>query len=256
MGRANITPEHAQTLTDHLGELRDRLIKSVWAIVIMTAVCWFYSDQLVTIIAKPILPHLPNGKLVFLNPMDTFMAYMKVALMGGIVLSCPVWIYQIWRFVAPGLYDHERKYGLAFVGSGVLLFATGVCFAYLLVLPTGLEFLLSFGGESTQAMISVADYLSFFVTMILVFGASFELPLFIVILGFFGIVDPKFLRDKRRYAIVLLAFIAAVITPPDVLSMMMLLVPLMALYEISILVVAAVGRRRAPSSADQLNAPQ
>ncbi len=232
------------TLVDHLTELRDRLIKSAWAIAITTAFCFAFSEQLFTLVRHPIAHHLPGGGLVFTNPMDKFLAHMKLAVVCGVILACPAWIYQIWRFVAPGLYAHEKKYSLAFVLSGIGLFLMGVSFAYFMVLPMAFEFLFNFGGSVDKPLITITEYLSFFATMILVFGASFELPLILVILGVLGLVSAATLREKRRYAIVAMATLAAVITPPDILSMLMLLVPLSILYEISILVVRLVERKR------------
>ncbi len=237
--------EDNQTLVDHLSELRDRLVKSAWAIAVTTVVCLFFSEQLFNIVRHPIQSFLPEGGLVFTNPMDKFMAHMKLSMVGGVIMACPAWIYQGWMFIAPGLYAHEKKYSLTFVFSGIVLFLTGVSFAYFLVLPSAFEFLFSFGGSVDKPLITIAEYMSFFATMTLVFGASFELPLILVALGVLGIVSSGTLREKRRYAIVALAVVSAVITPPDVLSMMMLLVPLTALYEISILVVRVVEKKRA-----------
>ncbi|MDZ4083892.1 MAG: twin-arginine translocase subunit TatC [Bdellovibrionales bacterium] len=241
--------EDNQTLVDHLTELRDRLVKSAWAIAITTALCFFFSEQLFNIVRHPIIAHLPEGGLVFTNPMDKFMAHMKLSMVAGVIMACPAWIYQAWMFIAPGLYAHEKKYSLTFVFAGIILFLTGVSFAYFLVLPSAFEFLFSFGGSVDKPLITISEYMSFFATMTLVFGASFELPLILVALGVLGIVSSNTLREKRRYAIVALATIAAVITPPDVLSMMMLLVPLAGLYEISILVVRVVERKRSQTIA-------
>lgn len=243
------TREENQTLVDHLSELRDRLVKSAWAIAITTAVCFFFSEQIFNVVRHPIIAHLPEGGLVFTNPMDKFMAHMKLSMVAGVIAACPAWIYQAWMFIAPGLYAHEKKYSLTFVFSGIVLFLMGVSFAYFLVLPSAFEFLFSFGGSVDKPLITISEYMSFFATMTLVFGASFELPLILVALGVLGIVSSSMLREKRRYAIVGLAVVAAVITPPDVLSMMMLLVPLTALYEISILVVRVVEKKRAQTIA-------
>lgn len=232
-----------QTLTDHLSELRDRLIRSAWAIFIATIVCWAFSEQIFNIVRAPIAPYLDAGGLIFTNPMDKFIAHMKVALLGGVVIACPIWIYQAWMFVAPGLYSNERKYSMTFIAAGSGLFVMGVLFVYFLVLPMAFHFLLTFGGTTDKPMITINEYMSFFMTTTLVFGAAFELPLIIVILGAIGIVDQKFLREKRRYAVVGLAVLSAIITPPDVLSMLMLLVPLWTLYEISILLVGVMARR-------------
>lgn len=238
------TREENLTLVDHLTELRDRLIKAAWAVAFTTAVCFYFSENIFDLVRHPIQAHLPEGGLVFTNPMDKFIAHMKLSVVAGVILACPAWLYHAWMFVAPGLYAHEKKYSLAFVTAGIGLFLSGVAFAYFLVLPSAFQFLFNFGGSVDKPLITISEYMSFFATMILVFGASFELPLILVALGALGIVSSDTLREKRRYAIVVLATVAAVITPPDVLSMMMLLVPLAGLYEISILIVRVVERRR------------
>lgn len=238
------TNEKLQSLFDHLGELRERLVKSAYAIALMALGCWFFHVELFDVIRGPIAPYLDIGGLVFTHPTDKFMAHLKVALLGGTVLSCPVWIYQAWMFVAPGLYQKERKYSLIFIASGTVLFLVGVFFAYFLVLPSAFKFLLTFGGTTDKPMITISEYLSFFMTMILVFGIAFELPLVIVVLGAMGLVDQKFLREKRRIMIVVMAVVSAIVTPPDLMSMLMLLVPLCVLYEISILLVAAMAKKK------------
>ncbi len=238
--------EQPQSLTDHLTELRYRIIRIAISVLVMTIVAWNFADRILDKIIQPVRAYVPNGKLVFLSPTDMFGTYIKVAVMAGVILSCPFWIFQLWKFISPGLYAHEKKYSALFIGSGVGLFLLGCSFCYFLVLPAALHFLLTFGSGEGQAMITFTEYLSFFMTMILVFGASFEMPLIIVILALFGIVDQTFLRDKRRYALVILAVIAAIVTPPDLASMMMLLVPLYILYEASIFVVGLTGRRKPP----------
>ncbi len=238
--------EQPQSLTDHLSELRDRIIKIAGAILLMTVVAWNFSDKIIDKVIAPVRSYLPNGKLIYLNPTDMFGLYIKISVVAGVILSCPFWIFQLWKFISPGLYAHEKKYSLLFIGSGVGLFLIGCSFCYFMVLPAALHFLLTFGSAEGQAMLTFTEYLSFFMTMILVFGASFEMPLVIVILGLFGIVDQPFLRAKRRYALVILAIVSAIVTPPDLASMMMLLVPLYVLYEVSILVVGITGRRKAP----------
>lgn len=237
-------PSQPQSLMEHLTELRDRLIKAAWGILLMTLVCWAFNEKMFDIIREPIAPYLEAGGLVFTHPIDKFMAHLKISILGGVVLSCPFWMYQAWKFVAPGLYAHEKKYGIMFIAAGTALFITGVCFAYFLVLPAAFKFLLQFGGTVDKPMITISEYLSFFVSMILVFGVGFELPLIIVVLGAMGVVDQKFLREKRRIMIVVLAVISAIVTPPDLMSMVLLLVPLCVLYEIAIILVGVVGRRR------------
>ncbi len=237
-------PEHGQTLIEHLGELKDRLVRAVWAIAIGTAICWFFNEQLFEILRRPILETKLLDGLVFTHPIDNFMAHIKVAVLGGVVISCPFWLYQAWQFVAPGLYEHERKYSMIFIAAGTVLFAIGISFAYFLVLPAAFKFLLGFGGGAEKPMITIKEYFSFFTSMMLVFGISFELPLVIVVLGAMGVVNQAFLREKRRIMIVVLAVISAIVTPPDAASMLMLLVPLIILYEISIHLVGMLGDRK------------
>jgi sec-independent protein translocase protein TatC len=172
------------------------------------------------------------------------MAHIKISFLGGFILTCPIWIYQIWKFIAPGLYKKEKRYIAGFIASGTFLFLLGVSFAYFIVFPMAFQFLMTFGGEVDKPMITISEYLSFFLTTTLMFGASFEMPLIISMLGMMGIVSQKFLKEKRRYAIMGLAILSAVITPPDLLSMLMMLIPLVVLFEISVLVVGFFERKR------------
>lgn len=228
------------TLVEHLSELRTRIIYSLYAIVLFTGIAWYFSENIFDLVRMPIRDYLPGKGLVFTAPTDKFMAHIKISVLAGIIAACPVWIYQVWGFVSPGLYIKEKKYGRYFILFGSLLFLMGVSFAYFLVLPTAFKVLLSFGGTVDVPMITINDYLSFFMTTILVFGAAFEMPLVIVLLGLMGIVTTKGLRHLRRYAYVVIAIIAALFTPPDAISMTLLGVPLILLYEISILVLRAV----------------
>lgn len=238
------TIEHEQTLIEHLADLRGVLIKSGIFIIIGMLICWGFSDKLMDIVRDPIQPFLPTGGLIFTGVMDKFIAHIKLAALGGVILSCPFWLYQIWTFIAPGLYQKERRYAIYFIFFGTFLFMLGVCFVYFLVYPMAFNFLMHFGGTTDKPMISIDEYLSFFTTTTLMFGLTFELPLVIVILAMIGIVDSKFLKTKRRYAIVILGLIAAIMTPPDVLSMLMMMVPMLLLYETSVWLVVLVERKR------------
>ena len=242
---SNELEARTQSLIEHLSELRNRLVYSAYFIVAGMAICYNFTEQMFDIIRKPIAQYLPGGGLIFTGPADKFIAHLKLAFFGGLLLSCPFWIYQIWKFVAPGLYSKEKKYSLAFIFFGSILFVVGVCFAYFAVFPAAFHFLMGYGGEVDKPMITIEEYLSFFVTTSLMFGLAFELPLIISILGMTGLVSSRFLRDKRRYAVVVLSIVAAVVTPPDLLSMIMMLVPLVMLYEIGVWIVFFFEKKKA-----------
>jgi sec-independent protein translocase protein TatC len=237
--------EAGQSITEHLGELRYRLIRIVWAALFGMVACYNFTDKVFDFIRAPIAPYLQGGGLIFTAPMDKFVAHLKLAFFGGIVLVFPYVAYQIWKFIAPGLYAKEKKYATAFIVAGSVLFSLGLLFTYFVVFPMAFKFLMTYGGEVDRPMITISEYMSFFVTTALAFGFAFELPLIIVILGLMGIVSQDFLRKNRRYAIMGLAILAAVITPPDLLSMLMMLVPLWLLFEIAVLMVGFFERRRA-----------
>ncbi len=247
MNRQRNPDAQNQSLVEHLTELRIRVTRALFGVAVGFLASYSFSDQLMEVIRHPIKPFLSTdgGGLVFLGVMDLFLAHLKISLLAGVILSCPWWLYQTWKFIAPGLYESERKYAVGFIFFGSVLFCLGVLFAYFLVYPAAFNFLLNFGHTADKPMITLDLYLSFFVTTTLVFGAAFELPLIITILGILGIVDEKLLRSKRRYAIVVLATVSAVVTPPDALSMFMLLIPLVLLYELSIFLVHAFGQARA-----------
>ncbi|MBY0385842.1 twin-arginine translocase subunit TatC [bacterium] len=237
--QAHETPPVEQdnfTLVEHLAELRTRIVYSLYAIVAFTCAAWYFSEQIFDFVRQPITEFLPGKGLVFTAPTDKFMAHLKVSVLTGLIAACPVWIYQVWKFVEPGLYRKEKKFGIYFMFFGSTLFLIGVSFAYFLVLPAAFKVLLSFGGTIDQPMITINDYLSFFLMTTLVFGAAFEMPLVLVILGMLGIVSSRGLSRMRRYAIVVIAIVSAVFTPPDAISMMLLAVPMVLLYEVSILI--------------------
>lgn len=232
------------TLTDHLTDLRSRLVKSLWVILIGMAICYNFSEQLFNFIREPIAPYLQGGGLVFTAPTDKFIAHIKVSFYAGMILTFPLWFYQLYQFVAPGLYAKEKKYTSGFVIAGTTLFVLGVSFSYFGVMPMAFRFLMTYGGSVDHPMITIDQYLSFFLTMCLMFGLSFEMPLVIVILGMLDLVSAQFLRKNRRYVIVGLAVVSAIITPPDLLSMTMMFIPLIVLFEASILFVALFERKR------------
>lgn len=213
------------------------IVRILWIIVIGFAVALYFREQIFDIIRAPIAPYLPNKGLVFTAPVDKFVAYIKVCFLGSAVITCPLWLYQVWLFVAPGLYKHEKKLAVYFIFFGSFLFAAGTLFVYKLIFPMAFKYLLTFGGTVDTPMITINEYLEFFMLTTLVFGLAFEMPLILVVLGMTGIIDDKFLKAQRRTAVMLLAVLAAVVTPPDAISMLSLLAPLLFLYELSIILV-------------------
>lgn len=239
--------EKHQTLVEHLGELRTRVVYCGYALIIATLICYGFSDKIFDFIRDPIAPYLQGGGLVFTGPMDKFVAHLKLSFVCGIIISCPFWLYQIWLFVAPGLYVNERKYATGFIFTGTGLFLLGVAFSYFVVLPMAFKFLMTYGGDVDKPMITIDHYMGFFTQTCLVFGAAFEMPLIIIMLGMMGIVSQAFLREKRRYAIMTISVIAAIITPPDLLSMVLMLVPLVLLFEIAVFFVGFFEKKKIAS---------
>jgi sec-independent protein translocase protein TatC len=233
------------TLVQHLTELRYRLIKAAQGIIVGVAVSLYFSEEILSLIRKPVLKYLgANGGLVFTGVMDKFMAHIKVGVLGGIILTCPYWLYHVWRFISPGLYKQERRFAAGFIIAGTLLFMCGVCFVYFLVYPAAFEYLFTIGGDVDKPMITIDEYLGFFTVTTIMFGMAFELPVILMVLAMMGLIDAAFLKAKRRYALVILAVVAAFLTPPDGLSMVMMLVPLLLLYESSIWLIHFLVKKR------------
>jgi len=213
---------------DHLDELRERLIKSLLVIVFFSCLAFQIKDQILSFIIKPI------GSLVFISPADAFVVYVTLSLFVGLLASFPVLLYQGWRFIAGALREEERRFVYSFGPFSLLLFVFGTLFAYYLVIPISLNFLLSFSNESLMPMISVKSYISFVATLILAFGIIFEFPLVILFLAKIGIATPAFLIQKRKYAVVLIFIVSALVTPPDLITQWLMALPLILLYELSI----------------------
>lgn len=232
---------------DHLEELRWRILWSLAALVVGGVVGFFLVKELgvLGILERPIRDLLPPGqKLAYTNPTTPFLITLKLALLVGLLLALPVIVYQAWAFLSPALYDRERRYVVPSSVAAVVLFGLGVAMAYFLVLPFGLRFLLGFQAEALTPIITIDEYLRFTVTILLAFGLVFEMPILLVVLGLLGVVTPEKLRRGRRYAVVVLATISALLTPADVGTMAMMLVPMLLLYEISIWLVRLLAPDR------------
>src|SRR5258708_2209729 len=242
-----MTPRGEMPFLDHLEELRWRILWSLVAIVVGTVLGWVLLDKIdiIDILKRPIAPYLPGGRLVFTSPAEPFMLTLKVAFALGCVVASPVVIYQIWAFLSPALYERERRLIVPALAVGVVLFLAGAIACYQWLLPAALKVLLGFQRTDLTAMITIDRYFGMAVPFVVGCGLIAELPLVVTILSSLGIVTPQFLGRQRRYAIVIAAFLAAILTPPDAVSMMLMLGPLLLLYELSIWCAWVATRRRA-----------
>jgi len=221
----------------HLIELRDRLVRAVIAIAIAFAALalWPGPSGLYDLLAAPLVAHLPKGAtLIATNVISPFIVPLKITLMAAFLVALPIVLYQVWAFVAPGLYSHEKKMVLPLVVSSTLLFVAGVAFCYFFVFGQVFAFIQSFAPKSITAAPDIEAYLSFVLSMFIAFGATFEVPVAVVVLARMGIVSIEKLKEWRGYFIVLAFVVAAIITPPDVVSQLSLAIPMCLLYELGI----------------------
>jgi sec-independent protein translocase protein TatC len=231
--------------TAHLEELRSRLIKSIIAVVIGFVGSYFFKEQVFDILVAPLAQVMRSGdSLIYTNLPEAFFTFLKTALLCGLMVASPVILYQFWMFVAPGLYSREKRLLLPIVFLSTLFFVGGALFGYFIVFPFGFEFFLSFATETIRPMPSMKEYLGFASKLLLAFGLVFELPLVITFLARLGVVNVAFLKKYRKYAILLFFAGAAILTPPDVVTQLFMALPLMLLYEISIVGARIFGRKR------------
>ena len=243
--------ESSMTLMEHLEELRQRLTRAAIAVGVCFLVAYFFKEQLygyLTIPLKAAMP--PEAKLIYTAPAEAFFTDLKVAFLAGLVGASPVIFYQLWRFISPGLYESERRSIWPFVIFSSVLFISGTIFCYAVVFPYAFQFFMSFATEEITPMLKLNEYLSFSSMLLFAFGVVFEMPLILVFLGRLGVVTSQGLRKKRKYAILIMFAGAAFITPPDVISQILMALPLMVLYEISIWLVAASQKKKAAKEAE------
>lgn len=213
----------------HIDELRMRLIKVALGFIIATLVCYNFVGKILPWVIKP------AGKLVFTSPLDGFSAYMTLAGVMGFIVSLPWTVYHVWAFIAGALKPAEKKAVYIFAPLSLVFFLLGVCFSFYIAIPLTYRFLMSFTSDYMQPMITVSNYMGFLANMLIAFGVTFELPLVLAFLAKIGIATPEYLRQKRRHAVMIIFIIATIITPPDIVSQVLLALPLIVLYEVGIL---------------------
>ncbi|SFK29695.1 twin-arginine translocase subunit TatC [Methylocapsa palsarum] len=244
-------------LMDHLIELRARLIKALVAFILMFLISFFFAKDIYNVLVAPFEKVAgPDARLIYTAPQEYFFTQIRVALFSAAFLSCPVIFSQIYQFVAPGLYRHERKAFAPYLIATPVFFTLGALLVYFVVMPNLLHFFIGMqqakepGRAQIELLPRVSEYLSLIMTLIFAFGVTFQMPVVLTLLGRIGIIHSEFLRNKRRYAIVLVFVIAAILTPPDIFSMLALAAPALLLYELSIVTVAMIEKSRAAEETD------
>ena len=234
----------SDTFISHLIELRNRLLRIVAGIVLMFICLFPFANKIYSLLASPLLSQLPQGGQMIATAVTTpFFVPMKVAMLAAFVISLPYTLYQIWAFIAPGLYQHEKRFAAPMVVLSTLLFLIGMAFAYFLVFPVVFGFIAGTAPEGVAVMTDIGNYLDFVITLFLAFGLAFEVPVAVVILVRMGMVNVATLKEIRSYVIVGAFIAGAILTPPDVISQFMLAVPLWLLYEAGILAAGFVGSK-------------
>lgn len=242
------TEDPRMALWEHLDELRSALVRSLVVILVGLVVTYNFSAEIVSFLERPLLQLLPEGQkvLYFTGITDKFMVYFKVSVLASVVLTSPILLYQVWGFIAPALYQREKKFLAPFLLLGSASFFSGLAFAFFVLIPVGYEFLIQFGSPNEQAMITITEYFDLTIKLMLAMGLLFELPVVTMLLGWMGIVSSAGLRKFRRHAFLVNAVVSGIATPtPDVFTMALMMVPLFLLYEIGILAVSSIERVRA-----------
>jgi len=253
MAQTSTSPDDTQeTFISHLIELRSRLLRSIVAIVVVLVALFPWAKDIYAFLAKPLLHALPEGAtMIATDVTGTFLVPLKVTLMAAFLIALPYVLYQVWAFVAPGLYQHEKRLALPVIVSSVVFFAVGMAFAYFVVFPVAFGFFAGYAPAGVQMMTDIDKYLSFVLTMFIAFGITFEVPVVVVVLVRLGVVSVEKLRSIRGYVIVGAFVVGAVFTPPDVVSQCMLAVPLWLLYELGLLVARFVAVTKDQAAAEQ-----
>ncbi len=235
--------DNKMEFSDHLAELRQRLIKISIAVFIGFGGCYYFAKELFYYFTLPLLKVLPEGNtLIFTSLPEGFFTYLKISFFAGFILVSPYIFYQLWKFISPGLYPKERKYVLPFVAASTIFFVMGVSFAYFIVFPFGFEFFLSFQNDYIKALPTLQQYLKFALQLLFAFGLIFEMPVIFYFLAKIKLINSNILTKNRRYTVVIIFIVAAILTPPDVFTQFLMAIPLLLLYELSILIVKRVEK--------------
>ncbi len=244
------TPDDsAAPLTEHLAELRKRLITCCWAIGIGFVASYAFSKELFHLLMLPLTNVMPEqSSMIFTGLTEGFFTYVKVAFIAGIMISSPVIFYQLWAFIAPGLYSSEKRHVVPFTFFSVFFFVGGAIFGYFVVFPFAFEFFMSFNTEDIKALPSMREFLAFSMKLLIAFGVAFELPLFIVLLSKLGLVTIEGLTKNRKYVMVGAFVAAAILTPPDVVTQVLMAFPLMLLFELGIIGARLMGKKKEPAA--------
>jgi sec-independent protein translocase protein TatC len=251
----SLPPPDKMSFLDHLEELRQRLMRSLLALVVGFAACLGFAQQIFHFMTEPLRKAFPGIKFIYTEPAEAVMLYMKMAFFVGIFLAAPYVLYQVWAFISPGLYPHEKGWAVPFVAAGSIFFALGAAFGHYYLFPITFRFLGEFGGPDMTFMPRISEYYSFYSWFLLGLGAVFQLPVVIFVLARIGLVTPGFLLRQFKYAILVAFVVSAVITPtPDVVTQSMLALPMMALYLLGVGVAALFGRPRRKPAAEPVNA--
>jgi sec-independent protein translocase protein TatC len=232
------------TFVEHLRELRRRIVWALVGVGVVSVMCFSFSPEMFDYLRRPLLT-LPHQKLIVLSPLELYVTYIKLAILASLFLSAPWSLAQVWLFIAPGLYGHEKRWVLPFVVLGTLFFAGGGAFAFYVVLPIGFNYVVAAMPATIEAQYSVEVYFSLVTNLMLAFGIVFELPLIMWIVSAAGIVDPQVYSKLRRYWIVVAFIVAAVLTPPDPFTQILMAVPLLFFFEIGVIGARLLYRRRA-----------
>jgi sec-independent protein translocase protein TatC len=231
----------------HLKELRDRLVVSLVGVGIAFIITYYFKDQIFSFLMRPFIEVMPpQSSFIFTSVTEAFLTYFKISIVAALFLASPVILYEIWMFVAPGLYEKEKRYVVPFITFGSICFIAGGLFCYFIIMPYVFHFFVSYGGPNITPMPSLKEYMSLALKMLLIFGLIFQMPLIAYYLSKAGIIKYGMLRKKRRYAILAIVVVSAIITPPEITSQLLMAVPMYGLFELSLIIARIWGKKEKP----------